>query len=361
MNRRRADFTSSLYLGMRHASTELPGWSALTTGRPAALGLPPVADGVAKALAELQGTEAVLLARSTLHAFADCLEVLAGEQTGIVLDVAAYPIARWAVRRAAGMGRPVLRIPHQDLGSLAAALDRLHARGLRPLVVADGVCGGCGKPFPLATTVSRLPAKNGLLLLDDTQSLGLFGERPGPGHPFGDGGGGSLRLAGTKGPVVLVSSLAKAFGAPIAAIAGPAALTEKLRKHGGSAMHASPPSTVDIAAAAHALRLNRVEGNALRELLATRIRLFRRACGEQGLPLSGGLFPVQATPLVAAPRGKRLLDRLAAAGIDAFLRRDCRGGTALTLVITATHTTGEITETAAVLSAAWNREAEREG
>ncbi|UJW34505.1 aminotransferase class I/II-fold pyridoxal phosphate-dependent enzyme [Saccharothrix sp. AJ9571] len=354
MSRQRADFTSSLYLGMRHASTELPGWSALTTGRPAALGVPPVAEGVAKALAELQGTERALLARSTLHGFADSLEVLGDERTGIVLDAAAYPIARWAVRRAAGLGRPVLRIPHQDLGSLANALDRLHARGLRPLVVADGVCGGCGKPFPLSATVSRLPARNGVLLLDDTQALGLFGDRPGPGHPFGDGGGGSLRLAGTKGPVVLVSSLANAFGAPVATVAGPELLVDRIRKHGGSAMHASPPSTVDVAAAAHALRLNQTEGNAARERLASRVRQLRRACGEQGLPLSGGLFPAQATPPVTAAAGRRLLKRLATGGVDALLRRDCQGGTAVTLLVTASHTVTEVTEAATLLSTAWN-------
>ncbi len=30
------DFTSALYLGLRHASATLPGWEALTLGRPAA-------------------------------------------------------------------------------------------------------------------------------------------------------------------------------------------------------------------------------------------------------------------------------------------------------------------------------------
>ena len=33
----RADFTSALYLGMRHAAQSLPAWAELTLGKPAAL------------------------------------------------------------------------------------------------------------------------------------------------------------------------------------------------------------------------------------------------------------------------------------------------------------------------------------
>jgi 8-amino-7-oxononanoate synthase len=49
-----ADFTSSLYLGMRHSSADLPTWSALTSGRPAALG-PPAGSAVAAHIAAQAG------------------------------------------------------------------------------------------------------------------------------------------------------------------------------------------------------------------------------------------------------------------------------------------------------------------
>ncbi|MGH4009986.1 MAG: hypothetical protein ACRDTH_17845 [Pseudonocardiaceae bacterium] len=51
-----ADFTSSPYLGMRHASTELPSWLALTTGLPAVLEPPPGAAPTAARLATLART-----------------------------------------------------------------------------------------------------------------------------------------------------------------------------------------------------------------------------------------------------------------------------------------------------------------
>ena len=98
-----ADFTSSLYLGMRHASAELPGWSALTTGRPSALGRPAAETAVAARLAALLGAERAVLARSTLHALSDCVEVLAGAGLGAGRGRGGLPGG--AVGGAAGSGR----------------------------------------------------------------------------------------------------------------------------------------------------------------------------------------------------------------------------------------------------------------
>ena len=60
------------------------------------------------------------------------------------------------------------------------------------------------------------------------------------------------------GHVVAIASLAKAFGAPAASVAGPARIIRQIERHGGSAAHSSPPSTVDIAAAARALERTRL-------------------------------------------------------------------------------------------------------
>ena len=70
------DFTSALYLGLRHPSASLPPWDALTIGRPAALAEPPDAEAVAAEIASLQGCEAATLLPSTLHLFWDLFRVL---------------------------------------------------------------------------------------------------------------------------------------------------------------------------------------------------------------------------------------------------------------------------------------------
>jgi 8-amino-7-oxononanoate synthase len=65
------NFTSALYLGLRHPSWSLRPWAQLTTGAPAALAPPPGARMVADMLAALQGCERAALAPSTLHLFWD--------------------------------------------------------------------------------------------------------------------------------------------------------------------------------------------------------------------------------------------------------------------------------------------------
>ena len=349
-----ADFTSSLYLGMRHPSDALPGWAALTTGRPAVLGQPPGADAVATELAGLVGAERATLTRSTLHALGDCLEVLAGPGAGLIVDAGVYPVGRWAVQRAAGIGVPVVRVAHHHVAATAAALRRLHRRQLRAVVVADGLCPGCGRSYPLPAVEALLGPYGGTLLIDDTQALGVLGAHPNPRAPYGSGGGGSVRHTGVAhDSVVAVSSLAKAFGAPVSCVAGGADVVAGVRLT-GSAVHSSPPSAVDIAAAAHAVARNAMVGDDLRARLAVRVQALRRQAAGHGLVLVGGLSPVQSTPAVRPDAGRWLLARLAAGGVHAVLRRTCaRGRSAVTLVVTATHRRSEIDAAAGLLGAAW--------
>lgn len=347
------DFTSSLYLSMRHASTELPGWPALTTGRPAVLEPPPGAVVTAARLAALTGAEDAVLARSTLHGLTDCLDVLGGPDAGLAVDVGVYPVAQWAVQRASARHTPVVWVGHHEITDLAAAVRRLARRGLRPVVVADGVCTGCGRAYPLALAAAVVQRLGGTLLLDDTQGLGVLGDSPDRAHPYGYGGGGSVRHAGVAhAGIVTVSSLAKAFGAPVACTAGPASVLARVRV-AGSAVHSSPPSAADIAAAGNALDRNAEVGDALRALLADRVRALRHHAAKRGLPLVGGLFPVQNTPAVSVATGRRLLGQLEAAGVHAVLRRACGGGSAIVLVLTVAHQPAEIERVANVLSAAW--------
>jgi 8-amino-7-oxononanoate synthase len=118
-------------------------------------------------------------------------------------------------------------------------------------------------------------------------------------------------------------------------------------------MHSSPPSAVDIAAAARALDRNAAEGDLLRRRLASRIGLLRGHTADRGLHLVGGLFPLQATPHLTVPDGRLLLRRLAEDGVHAVLRRDCAGGSAVALAVTATHRAADVRTAAAALAAAW--------
>jgi len=349
------DFTSALYLGLRHPSGSLPPWSQLTTGRPAVLGVPASQERVAQGFAELQGCERGILGPSTLHLFWDLFGVFGARGVAIYLDDGTYPIARWGVERAAGAGIPALRFGHHDPGALERLLKRDALRRLRPIVVADGFCPGCGEPAPIAAYLKSVRRLGGYLVLDDTQALGILGHSPRAGVDYGLGGGGSLRWSNVSGPdIVMVSSLAKGFGVPVAVLAGDSALLGRFEAQSETRMHSSPPSAAVVHAAERALSINHHSGETLRARLAQRVRRFREQLALRRLGARGGLFPVQTLTPGAARDARLVHARLAASGIRAVLHA-ARSGRAsrISFLITARHRVSDLDRAAEALARAF--------
>ncbi|WP_338761521.1 aminotransferase class I/II-fold pyridoxal phosphate-dependent enzyme [Massilia sp. METH4] len=336
---READFTSALYLGMRHGRAALDDWPALTLGKPAALAEVPGARTVARELAALQGCAAATLLPSTLHLFWDLFGMLARDRYLVLVDDAAYPVARWGAERAAALGLPLRAFRAGEMRELERLAGLAAGMGRRPLILADGYCPGLGRAPPLARYAALAARAGGVLLLDDTQPLGVLGRR----------GGGSVVAHGLAGaPVIVGASLAKGFGVPLAVLAGSAELVRRFEACSDTRLHASPPPVATVIAARHALRLNAACGNALRRVLLRRIVQFRAALADQGIGCGGGVFPVQAVQL---PPGMDL------AAAHAALRRDgvlavpqCRGRTALlAFLLRADHTGDDIARAARAL------------
>ncbi len=347
------DFTSSLYLGFRHGAGSLRPWSQLTTGKPAVLAEPPGSSSVARQLAALQGCQHSVLGTSTLHLAWDLFGMLAGESVMIFMDASTYPIAQWGVERAAAQGVPVRAFPHQDADALGRMLRQSVGRR-RPVVVSDSLCTSCGCSAPIADYLDVARRTDGLLVIDDTQALGILGARPSADAPYGHGGGGSLRYSNVGGPdIVLISSLAKAFGAPVAALSGSKAVIQQFIARSETRMHCSPPSAAAIHAAARALHLNTHIGNLQRRLLAQRVRYFQARLAEIGLSAAGGLFPVQTLVGISGAAARRMYERLLHSGIQGVLRRGCdSGGPHLSLIITTHHRPDEIARTVSAIALA---------
>jgi 8-amino-7-oxononanoate synthase len=317
------DFSSSLYLGLRHASRSLAPWTRLTSGKPSALVESAGATAVAAALAALIGGERAVLVPSTLHLFWDLFGIRAGDVITIYVDAGAYPIAQWGVERAAARGTAVRFFAHHNVDALRRLLTHDVRPGLRPLIVADGFCPRCGQPAPVSEYLDAARRFGGSLLIDDTQALGIFGHSPGPGAPYGHAGGGTLRRWGIAGPDVLIgASLAKAFGTPVAVLSGGAVEVRRFVTLSETRVHCSPPSVATIHAAAHALEINRTRGDALRLRLAGLVGRFRARLAENGLSVSGGLFPVQRVAVPPEHDTFLLYDRLLRLGVRAVLVRD---------------------------------------
>lgn len=333
------DFTSALYLGLRHPSGSLQPWAQLTTGVPAALASPFGAAAVAQKLAAMQGCEQATLAPSTLHLFWDLFGMVPSDTVAIYMDADVYPLARWGIERAAWRGVPVRSFPHHDVEALRRLLKRDAPRRARPVVVTDGYCPDCSQPAPLIDYLESTRSFGGSVVIDDTQAIGIFGYAPGCESPYGSGGGGMMRWNNVTDPNVLViSSLAKGFGVPIAVLSGSQAAIRCFEEKSETRVHCSPPSVAVVNAALHALALNHKHGDALRGRLAQLIRRFRKRLQEIGLSATGGFFPVQTLADASGTDAQKLYERLLRSGIKTVLRRGrCGYGARLSFLITALH------------------------
>jgi len=348
-----ADFSSALYLGMRHAAAELPPWRGLTLGKPAALAAPPGAAALAMELAALQGCQSATLLPSTLHLFWDLFGMLArGGGAGAspryvtLIDGGAYQVGRWGAQHGAACGMPMALFAHHDARAAAALAQYWFRRGRRPVLLADGYCPGAALAPPLAPYLDIVAEHDGLLVLDDTQVLGVMGEA----------GGGSLRGRGLLARhaaavldalgarhVLLGASLAKGFGAPLAVLSGGGDWVARFDACSQTRRHCSPPSVAAIAAGLRALQLNRRDGHRLRRRLAQRVAQLRDGLRVMGCAGCGGQFPVQTLHL---PQGVR------AAAICAALAREqvlvvpqaLGGREAISFVLRADHSEQDVAQ-----------------
>lgn len=335
---RMLDFTSALYLGLQHPSGSLPAWTSLTLGKPAALEEPSGSQAVARELAALTGCDDALLATSTLHAFFDLFAMLAGLGMAFFLDQNSYPISRWAAQYAVGARGDVTLFKARDVEALKWALDRRPQA--RPVIVTDGISPATGLPAPLVEYANLATRRGGLVVVDDTQALGILGISANASSPYGFGGGGSLKHAGIHSDeVVVVNSLAKAFGVPVAMVGGSGRLISQLRSKSLMRTHCSPPSAAVIRAAAHAIGQNRCHGDRLRARLAHNVACLRRGLNQLAVAASRSLFPVQSLRLASAVTvHEELLQR----GVSTILQRNPTSGPQLSFLLTARHTAQEI-------------------
>jgi len=337
-------FTSALYLGLDHPSGALRSWSGLTTGSPAALGSLPGEVAVAADLAALVGCESAALAPSTLHAFWDLSCLWLEEQVSVYVDEGAYPLGRWGAARAAARGACVATFAHHDPDALARQLRKGSRKQGRPVVLTDGFCPQCGEMAPLKDYLQLSRRSGGALVVDDTQALGIFGAGPEAKAPYGTGGGGSLRWWNLQGPeVVMVCSMAKALGTPMAFVAGTRKLIRRYEMNGQTRVHSSPVSAADISAGDHALISNQHRGDTIRRRLAHLVKVFRSRLEPVGWRPLGGLFPVQAFPVPRESDALALYAALLRLGVEPVLQAAGHDGRRrIAFLITAKHSDEDV-------------------
>jgi 8-amino-7-oxononanoate synthase len=345
-------FTSSLYLGLSHSSQSLRPWQQLTLGMPAALRTPPGTSHLELELARLQGCERVSVGTSTLHLFWDLFGMLSDQDYTVYFDQRTYPVARWGVERARARGTHAAPFRHLDCQSLRRQISRDDRGRRRPLILTDGFCTICGRDAPLAEYLEVAQAADGLLIVDDTQAIGILGHSPDAASPYGKGGGGSLQWSAIASPRILtVNSLAKGFGVPMAMLAGPGELVEWFETRSETRVHASPPSVAALRAAEHALAINRSWGDLLRRRVGGLVNYFRTRLEQRGLSSAGGIFPVQSLLLRSIRAANAVCEHLLKRGIAAALvtSESRRLPGRISIILTARHRRSEIDRLVEVL------------
>lgn len=354
-------FTSANYLGLgRHPGVvrALAGAAArwgISLGMPRLLAVESLSPRLEAAIARLVGQEQTLLFPSTSHAALDTLRLLAGRSGVLYVDEQAYPISRDAAHAVAGRSRVHL-FQHNRPASLARLLEGHAGEPGSKVVVCDGVYLSDGCPAALREIGPLARRHKATVFVDDAHGLGILGARPSDEMPYGHGGAGTpahLRVA--PGCLLHAGSLSKAFGVPVAFVAGPSDVVDALRVGAPSHMHSSPPAIPLLAAGLAALRVNAQDGDSLRRTLAARVWRFRAGLVRAGIcPVTRGLFPVQtlcfATPCLAERTARALLRRGVWAAL-ALRPPECPSGGSLRFALTVHHTEEDVDEAVAALSA----------
>lgn len=364
------NFASSDYLGLGShplviaAACQAARRWGLSLGMPAVLAVPALSGALEARFARLAGQESALLLPSTTHLALDLLPQLAGRKGVILLDEWAYPISLDGARAASQRGARLARFAHNDPSALERAL-QIHSRARPAIIVVDGVYSAGGTTAPLAGFARLAAQYNALIYVDDAHGIGVLGANPRACPPYGLGGGGSPVFAGLPpGRVLHVASLSKAFGAPLALVAGPSRWIEPLRRHSEARVHSSPPAVPVTAAALAALRLNEQRGDALRARLTGRVQQFIQAAAAAGLQLlPNHSFPIQtiyyATPQAAFSTAARLHRAGLLAAVNLHPPDHPHGG-AVRFILSAQHTPDQVERAARLLSSS-QQQASRTG
>lgn len=283
-----------------------------------------------RALAKWLGAEDALLVRSTAHGLIDLMQLAEKRGDEVFVNPSSYVLTRLAART-------LRRLPR------TAAFDAPERRGQGSragrtrggFVFCDGWSLRGALP-PLHDMAAKCERAGRLLVVDDTQALGVLGESLSDSGCFqwGRHGTGTLGHLGVSSRcVITVGSLAKGFGVPLAVVAGPKRWIDALRSEGPLYRASSPPELPLVRAGAAALALNSTIGEQLRAQLQNVSGAFQAAARTVGVNGS----PVQSWYFRSLADARAMWSRLLDAGVWALLeRRRIRGG-AITFLLTAAH------------------------
>jgi len=337
------DFSSSLYLGLRHPGQQLGSWQSLTLGKPTML--QPIANyrELLNELERLTGTQDMILGTSSLQLFFDFAIWLRNQPVEVFLDEYCYPIAKkafTAVHNTTLSGY----LRHYEPSDLDRVLSTCSQAGRRPVLVIDGYSPVSGQLCPLEQYCEVLEKYNGIAIVDDTQSLGVFGQHASVDLPYGKGGGGIIMNNNINYEnIIYISSMAKGFGVPVAFLSTTKMDISDYLEHSLTNNHCSPVSIAHALSIKHALKLNRNHGEQIRNKLYQLVFKFKQRLSQAGISTIGGDFPFQTLSKHNRIDATGLYEFLQNKGFTSVLHElKSSDSTAISFLITARHSFADI-------------------
>lgn len=337
------DFSSALYLGLKHTKESLSSWQSLTTGMPSALYEPIQNYLLAKKIAQMQGLQMGVAAPSTLHVYIDLFHFFSRLNVALFIDEKIYPVSLYGIEQVMVKKIPVHYFKHLNARHLSYLISKHIYSQKIPVVLTDGWCPQCGKPAPVKDYQNLIEPYGGKLIIDDTQAFGVLGKRS-KGNGYGNGGGGILQWSNAGAAnITTVVSLAKAFGVPMAVISGKQTFLKAFVHNSETRASSSPVSNAHVAAGLHAININTISGNEKRVSLYNNVHHLKSELNRIGINLAGSLFPVQTINGLQPKKVFHLYKNLCSNGIKTVLvKGHLHPGPSLSIIIRADHSTEEI-------------------
>ena len=237
-----------------------PSWSRL-------LGSPRLYPEIEERMAELLGSEDVLLLPTITHIHMSVIPVLVGDGT-IFLDGRAHKTIYDGATVAAGHGASIVRFRHNDFEHLEE-LVRASDPALPRIIAMDGVNSMTGNG-PDISAFARIAREHDLLLyVDDAHGFGVIGERsPEETSSYGMKGNSILRHQDVPYEnTVLVAGLSKAYSSLLAFIALPTGMKDALKVLAPPYLYSGPSPVASLATTLVGLDVNEKRGDDYRATL----------------------------------------------------------------------------------------------
>jgi glycine C-acetyltransferase len=308
---RLVNFASSDYLALsnhpavkRASMQAVETWGAGLASSRAAVGASRLHVELERAIAKLVGTEDALVSASGYHANAGVFEALLGDRDYVFCDEMIRPGLADGIRLCRARAYAYRNC---DMDHLEDRLKRSRVARFR-VIATDGVFPITGRIAPLADIHSLATKYQAVVVVDDSEGLGVLGPR----------GQGAHASAGLSEKIDLVcGSFGKALGGGAGGfVAGPSTIVDWLRQK--ARPHLASTSLVPAAAAAalKAVELLAAEP-ALAGALEENKRVFRQAMEKDAGLLVDATHPAMSVLVRNAILAQRLTDFLYQRGVFA--------------------------------------------